>query len=128
MFKVGFSELFIVLFIAFLVLGPKDLSKVARSLARFIKFLNANWAASLEKKKTEMDSTVKEFHATGDEVKRQRAVFVPCQAVSYPGRSRRRGDSDPAGRRVSGPDPLAVACSVRAERAGRASCAEEGNG
>ena len=36
-FNIGFSELIIVLLIAFLVVGPKDLPKVARWLGRMVK-------------------------------------------------------------------------------------------
>ena len=36
-FNIGFSELIIVLLIAFLVVGPKDLPKVARWLGRAVK-------------------------------------------------------------------------------------------
>ena len=39
MFNIGFSELIIVLLIAFLVVGPKDLPKVARWLGRMVKKL-----------------------------------------------------------------------------------------
>ena len=53
MFNIGFSELLIILLIAFLVVGPKDLPKVARALARFIRFLKTKWAEFLEE--TELD-------------------------------------------------------------------------
>lgn len=36
-FNIGFSELIIVLLIAFLVVGPKDLPRVARWLGRMVK-------------------------------------------------------------------------------------------
>ena len=39
MFNIGFSELIVVLLIAFLVVGPKDLPKVARWLGRMVKKL-----------------------------------------------------------------------------------------
>ena len=39
MFNVGFTELIVVLLVAFLVVGPKDLPKVARAIARFVKYL-----------------------------------------------------------------------------------------
>ena len=39
MFNIGFSELIIVLLIAFLVVGPKDLPRVARWLGRSVKKL-----------------------------------------------------------------------------------------
>lgn len=37
MFNIGFSELLLVLLVAFLVVGPKDLPKVARWLGRMVK-------------------------------------------------------------------------------------------
>lgn len=37
MFNIGFAELILVLLIAFLVVGPKDLPKVARWLGRQVK-------------------------------------------------------------------------------------------
>lgn len=39
MFNIGMQELLLVLLIAFLVVGPKDLPKVARWIARMIKKL-----------------------------------------------------------------------------------------
>ena len=67
MFNIGFSELMIILLIAFLVVGPKDLPKVARALARFVRYLKTKWAEFLAE--TELDSTVKEFQAAGKEIK-----------------------------------------------------------
>ncbi len=67
MFNIGFSELLIILLIAFLVVGPKDLPKVARAIARFVRFLKTKWAEFLEE--TELDGAVKEFRAAGDEIK-----------------------------------------------------------
>lgn len=37
MFNIGFAELIIVLLVAFLIVGPKDLPKVARWIARQLK-------------------------------------------------------------------------------------------
>ena len=67
MFNIGFSELMIILLIAFLVVGPKDLPKVARALARFVRYLKTKWAEFLAE--TELDSTVNEFQAAGKEIK-----------------------------------------------------------
>ncbi|MGN0306740.1 MAG: Sec-independent protein translocase protein TatB [Lachnospiraceae bacterium] len=39
MFNIGFGELVVILLIAFLVVGPKDLPKLARGLAKGIKSL-----------------------------------------------------------------------------------------
>lgn len=67
MFNIGFSELLVILLIAFLVVGPKDLPRVARALARFIRYLKTKWAEFLEE--TELDSAVKEFQAAGTDIK-----------------------------------------------------------
>lgn len=39
MFNIGFAELILVLLIAFLIVGPKDLPKVARFLGRCVKWV-----------------------------------------------------------------------------------------
>ena len=39
MFNIGFAELLLILLIAFVVVGPKDLPKIARALGRFVKYL-----------------------------------------------------------------------------------------
>ena len=39
MFNIGFSELILILLVAFVVVGPKDLPKVARALGRGVKWI-----------------------------------------------------------------------------------------
>lgn len=39
MFNIGLSELVVIFFVAYIIVGPKDLSKVARQVARAIKKL-----------------------------------------------------------------------------------------
>ena len=39
MFNIGASELILLLLIAFIVVGPKDLPKIARALGRFIRYV-----------------------------------------------------------------------------------------
>ena len=39
MFNVGMTELLLILVIAFVVVGPKDLPKVARALGRFVRYV-----------------------------------------------------------------------------------------
>ena len=39
MFNIGFAELLLILLIAFVVVGPKDLPKIARALGRFVKYM-----------------------------------------------------------------------------------------
>lgn len=37
MFNIGFGELIVILLVAFLIVGPKDLPRIARSLAKGLK-------------------------------------------------------------------------------------------
>lgn len=39
MFNIGAAELILLLLIAFVVVGPKDLPKVARALGRFVRYI-----------------------------------------------------------------------------------------
>lgn len=39
MFNIGAAELILILLVAFLVVGPKDLPKVARALGRFVRYI-----------------------------------------------------------------------------------------
>lgn len=74
MFNIGFSELLLVLLVAFLVVGPKDLSKVARWLGRTVKksrrLLNeikkeSGWD-ELEKEVRDVQHDVKDAAKQGD--------------------------------------------------------------
>lgn len=58
-FNIGFAELILVLLVAFLVVGPKDLPKVARALGRFVRYLKAKWAEFIEE--TDMAGTIDEL-------------------------------------------------------------------
>lgn len=61
-FNIGFAELLLVLLIAFLVVGPKDLPKVARWLGRMVKKLRL--LIREVKKETGWDELEKEFKDT----------------------------------------------------------------
>ena len=74
MFNIGFSELLLVLLVAFLVVGPKDLPKVARWLERTVKksrrLLNeikkeSGWD-ELEKEVRDVQHDVKDTVKQGD--------------------------------------------------------------
>ena len=74
MFNIGFSELLLVLLVAFLVVGPKDLPKVARGLGRTVKksrrLLNeikkeSGWD-ELEKEVRDVQHDVKDAVKQGD--------------------------------------------------------------
>ena len=74
MFNIGFSELLLVLLVAFLVVGPKDLPKVVRWLGRTVKksrrLLNeikkeSGWD-ELEKEVRDVQHDVKDAVKQGD--------------------------------------------------------------
>lgn len=74
MFNIGFSELLLVMLVAFLVVGPKDLPKVARWLGRAVKksrrLLNeikkeSGWD-ELEKEVRDVQHDVKDAVKQGD--------------------------------------------------------------
>jgi len=66
MFNIGFTELIVVLLVAFLIVGPKDLPKVARWIARQIKKLRG-FIREL-KKETGWNELVKDIEQTTAEV------------------------------------------------------------
>lgn len=68
MFNIGFSELIIVLLIAFLVVGPKDLPRVARWLGRMVRKLR-NFIRDV-KKETGWDDIEREFKDTSSDLKK----------------------------------------------------------
>ena len=67
MFNLGMMEIVLVLAVAFIVVGPKDLPKVARWLARQIKSLKK--LIREIKKETGWDEFAKEFKDVTDDVK-----------------------------------------------------------
>jgi len=67
MFNIGMFELIVVLLVAFLVVGPKDLPKVARWLGRQIKSIRK--LVKEIKKETGWNEFAKEFKDTENEVK-----------------------------------------------------------
>lgn len=67
MFNVGFAELMVVLLVAFLVVGPKDLPKVARWLARQVKAVKR--MIREVKKETGWDEFSREFKETTDDIR-----------------------------------------------------------
>ena len=65
MFGIGFGELVLILVIAFVFVGPKDLPKVARAIARFYKKIRLLWnevlaAINLEEEVDEIKQTKEE--------------------------------------------------------------------
>lgn len=59
MFNIGFAELLLILLIAFVVVGPKDLPKIARALGRFVKYVR-NMIEEV-KRESGLDEVEKEF-------------------------------------------------------------------
>lgn len=67
MMSVGFSELILVLLVAFVIVGPKDLPKVARAIARFVKYLRQLYEEF--KAETGLDETIDELKKSESELK-----------------------------------------------------------
>ena len=67
MFNLGMMEILLVLAVAFLIVGPKDLPKVARWIARQIKSLKK--LIREIKRETGWDEFAKEFKDVADDVK-----------------------------------------------------------
>ncbi|MBQ9196615.1 MAG: twin-arginine translocase subunit TatB [Clostridia bacterium] len=78
MFNIGFAELLLILVIAYVIVGPKDLPKVARWLARLVKSARrmirelkaeVGWDDMMretEDVRTDIDQTLKEADVTAD--------------------------------------------------------------
>jgi Sec-independent protein secretion pathway components len=69
MFNISLSELILILLIAFVVVGPQDLPKIARSLARGVKYLHSimdevKQAIDLDSELTEINHMKKEIGQT----------------------------------------------------------------
>ena len=67
MFNLGMMEILLVLAVAFLIVGPKDLPKVARWIARQIKSVKK--LIREIKKETGWDEFAREFKDTADDIK-----------------------------------------------------------
>lgn len=59
MFNIGFSELLLILLVAFVIVGPKELPKVARSVARWIRRAREMLAGLQEE--SGLDETIQEL-------------------------------------------------------------------
>lgn len=58
-FNVGMAEIILLLLIAFVVVGPKDLPKVARALGRFVRYIRK--MVEEVKRETGFDEVAKDF-------------------------------------------------------------------
>lgn len=68
MFNIGGAELIVILLIAFVVVGPKDLPKIARALGRFVRYIKA--MIEEVKRETGIDELTEEFKAVSTDVKK----------------------------------------------------------
>ena len=62
MFNMGSGELILILLVAFLIVGPKDLPKVARALGRAVRYIKAMFEEF--KEETGLDETLEELKDT----------------------------------------------------------------
>ncbi len=67
MFNIGFSEILLILLVAFVFVGPKDLPKVARTLGKGVKILKKMFNEFQEE--TGLDDVVDEFKKTSSDLK-----------------------------------------------------------
>ena len=93
MFNIGFAELILVLLVAFLIVGPKDLPKVARWIARQVKKCRAmlrelkaetGWdelTRDIEDTKREVTDVVKEVDITSELKDASKEVESSLQGV-----------------------------------------------
>ncbi len=67
MFNIGFEELLLILLVAFLIVGPKDLPKVARALGRLVRYLKEKWAEFVQE--TDLGDAMNDFKGMETDLK-----------------------------------------------------------
>lgn len=67
MFNIGGAELIVILLIAFVIVGPKDLPKVARALGRFVRYIRT--MVEEVKRETGLDELSDEFKGIERDIK-----------------------------------------------------------
>lgn len=65
--NIGAAEILVVLLVAFVIVGPKDLPKVARALARFVKYIRAMVAEV--KREVGLDEVTADLKEVGRDLK-----------------------------------------------------------
>ena len=75
MFNIGGAELIVILLIAFVVVGPKDLPKIARALGRFVRYIRE--MIEEVKRETGIDEITEEFKAVSNDVKKTAQAVDP---------------------------------------------------
>lgn len=68
MFNIGGAELIVILLIAFVVVGPKDLPKIARALGRFVRYIRS--IVEEVKRETGFDELAKDLKTVESDVKK----------------------------------------------------------
>lgn len=68
MFNIGGAELIVILLIAFVVVGPKDLPKIARALGKFVRYIRE--MIEEVKRETGIDELTDEFKAVSNDIKK----------------------------------------------------------
>jgi len=68
MFNIGGAELIVILLIAFVVVGPKDLPKIARALGRFVRYVRE--MIEEVKRETGIDEITEEFKNVSKDIKK----------------------------------------------------------
>ncbi|MBQ8616856.1 MAG: twin-arginine translocase subunit TatB [Clostridia bacterium] len=68
MFNIGGAELILILLIAFVIVGPKDLPKIARALGRFVRYIRE--IVEEVKRETGIDELTDEFKSVSSDVKK----------------------------------------------------------
>lgn len=68
MFNIGGAELIVILLIAFVVVGPKDLPKIARALGRFVRYIRS--IVEEVKRETGLDELSKDLKTVQSDVKK----------------------------------------------------------
>lgn len=68
MFNIGFTELILILLVAFVIVGPRDLPKIARALGRGVRMLK-NFLKEFQEE-TGLGEVVDEFKRTSRDLER----------------------------------------------------------
>lgn len=77
MFNIGFSELILILLVAFVIVGPRDLPRVARALGRGVRWIKAFIKDFQEE--TGLDEAVDEFKKTSRDLEKTFREADPSQ-------------------------------------------------
>ena len=79
MFNMGFEELILILLVAFIIVGPKDLPKVARAIGRAVRYIKAMFAEF--KEETGLDEVMDELKETERDLKQTMKEADPRKEI-----------------------------------------------